>query len=193
MHHRKRNSFDIFSTFQIVIKYIWMQQLRALIPNMDFIADIYRKNSVSSSKYYAICKRFARRSRQVMVYAYGLYSIGYIMFYMVAAYDMWRSNGVTQIAHIYIPHVHVYSTIGLVFLFIINSSVVAFCVLSVPPLDLLFFLIFGNVPLVSAIMRQQMDELTELLRLKRPRLSCDIRFIKRHFLHYIRIHHKYNE
>lgn len=71
-----------------------------------------------------------------------------------------------------------------------NTISIAICIAAT---DILFSLVFGNVQLVSAIVRCQMEELTALLRVKCPRSSGDVKTIKRHFMHFIGVHQKYNE
>lgn len=154
---------------------------------------IYRKSSTPTSQYYEICSRFGQLSRRIMWLGYGLYMFLYVLFFIVGAYDMWRSNGESQIVHLYIPGIYVYSPIANGCLAILNTSLLTMCAIIVSPQDVLFYLVFGNVPLVTAIVRRQMNEVTELLKSKRPRSSGDVAFVKRHFMHYIGIHHKYNE
>lgn len=174
---------------QIAIKYIWMHKLRVLLPNLEFFADIYRKNSDPRSKYYAICSSFAKRSRKIMLYGYIAYSSLFVVFFFVGAYDMWRTNMKLQLTNIYVPGISEYSTTGSLLLLIPNFVMIVLGSVCVSPQDLLFFLIFSNVPLVTAIMRGQMNELTLLLRSP----SGDVALVKQHFLHYIGVHHKYNE
>lgn len=178
---------------QITIKYIWMQKLRVLLPNLKFFDDIYRKNSSPSSAYYVICSRFARRSRNIIFYSYTLNVSLYGVLFIGGAFDMWRHNGKTQILHLYIPGVYVYSSLSNVFLTILNTLALAMVAVCAIPLDMLYFLVFSNVSLAPAIARLQMEEMTALLRTRRPLFTGDVHFIKRHFLHYIRVHHKYNE
>lgn len=176
---------------QLTIKYIWMRKLRALRPNLEFFADIYRNNSESSSKYYAVCCRFARRSRRIILYAFSFYMYLYVVATMTALYDLWRSNGTENLVHLYIPGYYVSSWYEVTLLTILNFMVVLLTFCCIPPVDLFFYLVFGNVPLVAAIVRSQMDEFSALFRSNR--VEHDIIFVKRHFLAHIRIHHEYNQ
>lgn len=160
---------------------------------MEFFDDIYRKNSSPTSKYYAVCCRSARLSRYMMVLGYTSYGILYTLFFMVGAYDLWRTNGESQIIHIYIPRVHVTSPVGIAVLSILNTVTLVAAGFCVSPQDMFFILVFGNVPLVPAIVRTQMDELTALLKSKRPHSTGGATFVRRNFMHFIRVHHKYNE
>lgn len=117
----------------------------------------------------------------------------YVVFFAVGAYDMWNTNGAKQIMNIYIPGVYVSSTVGIVLLAIFNTLAMVNAGMCVSPQDMLFFLVFGNVPLLSAIVRIQMEELTQMLRFKRSHAGSDAIFIMRYLMHYIGIHHQYNE
>lgn len=129
----------------------------------------------------------------MMMLGYSFYSVNYFNFFLGGLYDVWTSNGNSQIVQLYIPGVHSYSRFGYVLLTIINSAALALGGICISPPDMLFYLVFVNVPLVAAIVRRQMDELTALLRTQRCVVGGDITIVKRHFLHYISIYHKYNE
>lgn len=170
-----------------------MQKLKVLSSNLEFYLNIYRKNLTSAGKYYAICKRYARRSRQIMLLAYFSYLLVYGTIFVGGICDMCLNNDGSQVVHLYIPGVYDLSPFGNILLMIPNLMIVVMATLCMTPQDMLFYLVFGNVSLVAAIVQSQMEELTVLLRSKQPQYGGDVTFVKHHFLHYIDVHYKYNE
>lgn len=57
-----------------------------------------------------------------------------------------------------------------------------------PAGDMLFYVIFANVPLVSSIIQGQLNELEEVLEQPQTKLLA----IKYRLLQYLQMHHKYN-
>lgn len=163
--------------------------MRVLLPNVDFYLDIYCKNSAPTSKYYAICSHFARRSRRMIVLVYNAFLCSSGIAFLTGAFDVWRSHGSSQIMQIYVPGVDVFSSLPcIVLLTLLNSAVFVLAVICFAPVDMFFFLVFGNVPLVAAIVHNQMDELTARLRSGEHTAA-----VKQYFLHFIGIHHKHKE
>lgn len=178
---------------QVCTKYIWIQNLRKLQPTINFFADIHRKNSEPTDQYYPICNVFAHRLRLVVSGNYVLYIVITSALWCFGMIQMFQSDGKIMLSQVYIPGCYDYSGIGLAFMIVLNTCYLfALALLTAPP-DCLFYTIFGHVPMVPAIVRCQMTELTMLLRQEFKTPNADHDFIRRRFLHFIGIHHKYNE
>lgn len=115
------------------------------------------------------------------------------MGFLMGVIDMWRHPGASQILHVYIPGMYLSSPMGIVLLTILNIVLLALITVCAIPLDMFFLFGFCNVPLAPAIVQTQMEEVTQLLRARRSLDGDDVAIVRRHFLHFIGIHHKYNE
>lgn len=165
-----------------------MERLRILIPTLHFFTGIYRDNSLPTSEYYAISRQFGHLSRLIMAFGYVSYLSMFGMFLLGGVFDFCRTGFKSQILHIYIPGIYHYSAAGTTLLAILNTLTLIWCGMLVSPPDMLFYLSFGNVPMVSAIIHQQMKALSARLRLDKGDPK-----IRERFLQYVGIHHKYNE
>lgn len=173
-----------------------MPKLRDALPTLEFFADIYRQNSNPNDAYYSICQRYAH-------FTYKLVQIGHIGFLsspimaaLLGCYQCWQSHGQSQIHHVYFPGIRADESMYLIgSLTVVNIVLTVLIALCIAPPDILFFLTFGNVPVVPAILRQIVDEVNVWLRQHRPidRSTADVVFIKRRFLQFVAIHQKYNE
>lgn len=181
----------IYSTFisQILFKYIWAENLRYLLPTVKFFADIHQNNSTSSSKYYSICHRYGQRNRIIVLFGFFGFTSLYVVFYALGLLQSYLAKGNT--VHVYIPGVYEYSRVGFIALSVVNTLAFVWCALCMMPTDMFFYFVFANIPIVPDIVRNLMDDLNILLR-RNPDDASHL-LIKHRLLHYIGIHHKFNE
>lgn len=177
---------------KIIVKYVWMVNLRDLMPTLQFFADIYEKNSSPTNRYYTICERYVQISRKIMLRGHWAYVVLYTMFFLSGLSECLRSSGRMQILHIYFPGIFADSLVMIVPLAMWNTMCLIQAAFLVPAPDMLFYFAFGSVPIVPAIVRHLMNELNNLLRHYQPN-SDDVVFIRKQLAHYIGIHLKYNE
>lgn len=168
-----------------------MSKLRVLLPTIDFFADIYEKNSTLDADHYDICTRFGRRSRKSVKLGYLGYVTVFVLLYTTGAIETWRSGGQAMMVHLYVPGIHDYSAYGIAFLIFLNTMEMTFACISTAPTDVLFFCTFGNVPMLSAIVQNLVNEMNALLHLRRRFDEIETK-IRHRFVHYIGIHQKYN-
>lgn len=97
------------------------------------------------------------------------------------------------IVHVYVPGVYKLPSLLFGVLELINALHVLLLMIVVQPMDLLFFAMFTNVPMIATIMKMQMREMTGVLRKYKKPESVNRMEIKRRLLEFVAIHHKYNE
>lgn len=91
---------------------------------------------------------------------------------------------------IYFPGVREYSGGMLIASLIFNHFMVVICLLTIPPGDMFFFIVFANMPLVPAVIKEHLDQLTKILEQKRDENRLEI---KRRMVQYIQMQRRYNE
>lgn len=155
----------------------------------EFIADIYAKNSEPKSQYYGICAQFARISKLTT-------QIGLTVNVVTIAVITLSGSIETIITGVYKPTLYIYFPIGnanstemTAFSFAFNHSMAVACIFAIPPGELLFFIIFANMPMIPAIVRGHFQRLTEVLQRK----DLNVLDVKRRIVQYIRMQLKYNE
>lgn len=143
---------------QITYKYIILDDLQQLNPIINFFDDIYAKNSLPSDKHYAICKRYASITTMTIKVGIVLYSMTSVMITLSGNFE-WVATGYFRPAmYIYLPHIHEYSRHAYMWLMAYNYVMAVACFLLIPPGDMLFFIVFANVPMAPAVMQGQLEE-----------------------------------
>lgn len=171
-----------------------MPKLRELMPTLEFFADIHKKNSQPTDEYHTICQHYCRLSSTSTRVGHMIYVGLYAFFFLAGAFELLRTNGKSQIVHVYLPGIYANSFNLIVFLTCLNTAIVWHAAALIPPPDMLFLFTFSNVPIIPAITRQIVAELNALLRMQHSeRTDYALTAVKDKFLHIIDIHKKYNE
>lgn len=179
---------------KVNIRYTWLPKLMTLLPMVEFFADFYRNNSSPADRYYAICTRFAKISWRIVVTATAAIECIWGSFLLMALLECLRRGEMVPVLLSFIPGVYELLPIGNIFVHLFNYAELLSLMILEPACDLLFFVLFGNIPMVPAILQQQMQELsTILLATMVPDADVDVAEIKRRFLHFVDIHRCYNE
>lgn len=175
-------------TFQILVKYMFVDDWRLLVDIAIFIEGIYAKNSTKqNTTYYAICDKYGKLS-ELIVKSVALFFATFIfmIFFLTFCESVYTGHVVLPM-RIYLPGIDA-DTIGGIAILLINNVVqTACCILIVVSYNSLIFLIFANIPMVSLIIIGHLNELNEILG-KRNRNIADIKL-----LHIIFMHRKYKE
>lgn len=179
----------ICGTLQLFLKYVFMQNLRQLIPITEFIEDIYVKNAQPTGRYYAICAQYGRISQLTIKVGASLYftSIGIIT--LSGIFETIITGVVKPTMALFFPFVFEYSKIMWWTLMAFNYLMSAICFFTTPPGDMLFFVIFANIPMIPAVIEGQLDELTETIEKQTVRRGE----IKYRLLQYIWMQRNYYE
>lgn len=177
------------SILQITFKYYLLDDLKHLIPIIEFIADIYEKNSHPTGKYYGICCKYARITQLTVKIGFALYFGAITIITLSGTLESILRDIRKPSMVIYFPGIHEYSTAMFALLCGYNYVMVVISFLTIPPGDMLFFVIFVNISMVPAIIKGQFEELTNALQEKQMNPVQ----IKRRILQYIQMHRRYNE
>lgn len=169
------------------LKFYLLRDLQNIIPVTEFIADIYKKNSDPAAKYHRACQRYARISELVIKIGYGIYSISLVVLSGVP--ELILTGEIKPCLNIYIPGIYAYSTTGYILIMAYNYYVVYISFLTTPIGDMLFFIIFANIPMAPVVIRGQLDELRDRLETN----MASMKAIKFRIMQYILMHHDYNE
>lgn len=161
------------------------------MPIIEFFKDIYRKNSSTNAKYYAVCKRYSRISKLTVQIGMLCYSAWVTVITLSGALECLLTGVLKPFMKIYFPGVYEgeYSTGFFILLLMFNVSMSLISYVTTPTGDMLFFAIFANVPMVPHIIQGQLDELAEVLEKKQPTLKE----IKYRMYQYLVMHKRYNE
>lgn len=182
-------SNNISRTSQATFKYYLLQDLKQLIPIIEFIADMYEKNSAKTSKYYGICRQYARITKLTVKIGISLYFAAMAIITLSGTFESIIRNIRKPSMVIYFPGIHEYSTEMFATLCAYNYAMVVISFLTVLQGDMLFFVIFANVPMVPSIIRGQLEELTNVLQEK----NLNVVDIKRRIQQYFQMHRRFNE
>lgn len=161
-----------------------------MLPIIEFITDIYEKNSDASSHYYGICQRFARISKLICTVGFGLYLATLLVTALPGTCKLLLTGDYEPTMLIHFPGVYEYTGGMLVASLIFNHFMVVICLLTIPPGDMFFFIVFANMPMVPAVVQGHLDQLTKILEQQRDRNRLEI---KRRMVQYIQMQRRYNE
>lgn len=181
-----------YSDRQVLIKYLLLGDLHRLRPLFEFLKSVYQQNSWPNSKYYKTCMEFARISHLTLVIGFSLYSFIFAQIVLFGIYESLRRAEPTPFLFIFFPFASNDNLIVYILDLLYNTIAYLTCVVTVPPADLVFFIVFANVPLISTVICCQLNELSMIIQRDevKPLNNNDI---KRFLLNYVWMHRKYNE
>lgn len=175
----------------MILKYILLADLIPLITIIEDAKDIYQKNSNPKCEIYAICKKYARISELTVKFGLTIYCSWVLVESSTSTYD-WIITGIRKPAlSIYFPGVYEYSHSGFILLSLYNYIIVAICAVLTPSGDLLLFLVFANVPLISADIQTYVNKFDVIMESTDSRDK--ILMVKKSLIEYHLMHKKYNE
>lgn len=160
----------------------------------NFIEKMYRQQRCTApiatqSRNYAMCSKYANIiefSLKALIAAYSVIGVLYAL-YPFALFAVTREKIVPL--RMYFPGIDEQTNAGFGFLITFNA-VFVFCALAaVMPIDALTVIIFVNMPMVSSIMIQQLDDFRDGLRAGR----IAAHEIRGEILRMVDMHRTYNE
>lgn len=173
---------------QTLVKYYWLVDLRPLAGILIYMQQhIHSKNSQPGDKYYELCGRYGRLTWMMPRIIYASFAA---LLLFIFAYTLVEACTMRQpLLYVYFPFVREYSGVQLVLLNIALSVIVVTCPVYVPACDLLFAIVVANLTMYPSLIAMQMDDLSAALQHCRRDQRASI---KRHWMHYIVVHQKYN-
>lgn len=165
-----------------------MPDLRRMMKLIEFFGDIYRKNNDPCSTYYNTCKHYARTTELTIKIAGSGYFGIVIILSLSGVFESVIRGVWKQPMIIYFPGIYEYSTIQFALLIAFNVIMIVVCFVTLPVVDMLFFLMFANVPMVPTIIKQHLNSLDE--GIENSRFSP--REIKHRLVLYHLMHKSYN-
>lgn len=186
------NSISALSS-QVLIKYCMLSDLHRLRSLFEFLKTVYEQNSWPNSRYFETCKKYSRISRLTLIIGFSLYSFIFAQIVLFGIYESVRREEPTAFLFIFFPYI--YNTTLTIYVLDLLYNTIAYltCVVTVPPGDLVFFIIFANVPLIATIMSCQLNELSRKLKAHDELQSISDEQIRQYLLNYVWMHRKYNE
>lgn len=175
---------------QITLKFSCVQDVQSLLDIADFIDDIYMSNanSASDSKMQQLLQQYATITKIILYACVGSYTLQTIFFVGPMLAEYFYDGKLIPIFHIYIPYIYNQNADGFIIGIFINYLVYFVCYMNLISYDVLLFIIFGNMPMVSTIITIHLTELRELLD-----NSTDAENIRKKLVHIVLMHRKYNE
>lgn len=125
----------------------------------DFIDEVYKKNSLSvEMQNYALCKRFANISKNIVQYGLTGFAMVAIVFAAPSLYETIFNGNMSPVLRIYFPFVREDSQTDLAILTAFNLVVYCVGLLGVGPFDILIVFVALNIPLVSSVITAEVEQ-----------------------------------
>lgn len=159
-----------------------------VIPILNFIENIYRKNSTPDSKYYKLCQYYGVLSERTVKALYSLYFIPIVLIILSSAFELYFAEEYKPPLLVYIAGSFYSSSWYIAFLVAINWAIAMMASIASPLNDAFFFVLFANIPMIPKIIEGQLDELNEVL----GRSKASLQEIKCRLLQYVWMHRTYN-
>lgn len=140
-----------------------MGDLRHAMPIFEFISGIYKKNSRPNSKYYSTCKHYGDLSKMIVTIAFIIFAASSMLIAVSGVVDSLYSGELKPCGFFYFPGIHSHSLCYLIVLSLFNYGMVGLSIFVSPPGDILYFLLFVNFPMVSAVIQGHLEELNQSL------------------------------
>lgn len=148
----------------MLFKYLFAWDLRHLIDILKYIVTVYKFNSKRNSKYYLLCEKYANYSQLIIklipisYFAAGSLVVG------VSMYEYAATGILKPPFSLYFPNADGHTMPdGDMLMFMSNICLMAVSIVSVSTYDILIQISFCNVPLLSAIIVQELHEVQEKL------------------------------
>lgn len=168
---------------------IFLPDLRGMIKLTDFFGDIYKKNNDPCSAHYATCKHYARITELTIKIGYSAYFILTFALALSGAVESLFGGVSKQTMVIYFPGISEYSPLQFTLLTLFNIMMGALGFLVVPIADMMFFVMFANVPMVPKLIKEQLNSLEEGI----AKLRFSPKEVKHRLSLYLSMHKSYNE
>lgn len=177
-------------SFQLIIKYVFLDDLRSMIGVIGAVTEIHKKNPGKTARDYDLCNKYTNLCRLVVIGFPIMYSILLLSFQMPAFFEMLTKGKIRPSIHIYLPDVNEFSVPDMTVLLLINIVLSAFETLVVIAWDTFIFINITSIPLFSTITQRQVNDLEDELRDRKK--AGDLKRIKKQLIEIIEMQKKYN-
>lgn len=168
-----------------------MNDVKSLIEIAEFIGAIYKENVKPGTRYYysVLCRRYADLSERILKLGTITFVLLYLIFMTLIIGGSIYKGEIRPSLEVHFPKVDENTTAGLAFLIVYNIIFGAGGLFIVCVYDLLVFIIFANMFMVSSVIIGHLNELKDALL--DP--ECQLLEAKKRLLNIILMHMKYNE
>lgn len=156
---------------------------------IDFMRNLYTTNAKPTSKYYGLCRKYGRMSKNIVEIGIGFFMTGGLLVTQITTIEYFQTGELKPCLNIHYPGSHSSSGVMNVILVLYNYSLPIFGALTVIAGDLLFSIAFAHIPMAASIIQGQIQELED--DLVNPRSSE--RQIRVRIMQYLYMHRKFNE
>lgn len=172
---------------EVLWKFVFLSDWTMLRTIIDYFEKFYRENSRPTDKYYAVARRFVRLTERGLKFAFFIYTGLLLINLLLAIYDSFRTG--EPMLFLYVPFVREYTCIQLLLLNIYVAIVNLVVAVAEPAGDALIYVILVSLTTIPEVIASQMDELTQMLQQR----SVSVVEIKQRWMHFIGLHHHFNE
>lgn len=163
-----------------------LEWLKKIIP---FLSNIYENNSAVTSRDYALCRRYARYSRTIMITLFITYSIATFLLQLPKFVKYLMTGVMEPSVNVYFPRVDALGGFNEVWTHTFNFSISPISIAVMYTLDAVIYLFFVNLTMIPNLLEGDLLELKGIL--EKPKTSQ--KDIKSKLVNIIQFHRKYNE
>lgn len=175
----------------MAIVYVFMEDLRAMVSVVKYIAELHKKNSRSNARDFKLCSRYANLSQLIAVGFQVMYYSVVVIYQLPAFFGVLTKGTIRPSLHVYLPGVNEFDAIDMSVLLLINvvysihNQTIHFAS------DPFIGINFTTVPMFSTIIQREINEL--MLRLKDRKARSDFKPNKEQLIDIIEMQIKFNE
>lgn len=147
-----------FGFSMIFLKHVFIFDLRLLVDVIAFLADIFKKNSMKSAKYYDLCKTYSKFSVKIIKTVICAYVSFPICLSAPSVFRYYHGAALRTSLGVYVPFISDSQ------LFYWNVYVFIVTIVIVSSFDGIIYLVFVNISLPSNIIIDQIKELEHIIR-----------------------------
>lgn len=150
--------------------------MQALIEILKYAEKIYEENSHPNQRYYKLCLRFAKLTDMTLKVIIGAYVVTALLLIAPTVYEYLATGHLTPSMHAYFVGVTDYSDYLEELLNIYNHSAVVVVMFTFVAPDILIYITFINIPLISSVFEGEVQLFEdELQKQDEERRAYDIR------------------
>lgn len=177
--------------FQIIIKYFFTADLRAMIDVANKISVIHKKNALKTTRDHKLCEKYANLSQLIAIGIPIWYYTLTIGFQLPTVYDIISKGIIRPSMHIYLPGANESNMMDMSVLCLLNFISVIFGMIAITASDTFVCINFATIPMYSAINQRQIKDFKN--QLKNKKIAGDSKGIKKQLIGIMQMQLKYNK
>lgn len=147
------------------MKYTFLYKMKALIRVLNYAKNIYERNSSPNERYYELCLQFARLTEMTLKGIIGAYIMIALLVTGPAMVEYLLTGHMVPSMHAYFVGVTEYSEYLESLLNLYNHSAVVVVLFTFVAPDILIYMTFANIPLISRVVEGEVDHFEEKIQL----------------------------